>query len=96
MFRTLDDLNKKGDDKKKKKSNEEEKKEVDWYAGGTSSGMAVESKGDVDKIVDKAKKNSESGESLGDRDVQLKITLYENGFQVDDEEFRDYEGDKNK
>ena len=96
MFKTLGDYKKGEDDKKKKSKNEEEKKDVDWYSGGTSSGMAVSSGDDVDKIVNKAKENTSSGEGLGDRDVQLKITLYENGFTVDDGEFRDYESDKNK
>ena len=97
MFRTLDDLKKGDKDKKKKaKKDEEEKKDVDWYAGGTSSGMAVESGEDVEKIVSKAKENTSSGSGPGKEGIQLKISLYENGFVVDDGEFRDYEGDKNK
>ncbi|CAI2379606.1 unnamed protein product [Moneuplotes crassus] len=91
MFKTLDDL--KSD---KKDKNEEEKKNVDWYSGGNSSGMAVSSGDEVEKIVNKAKENTSSGEGLGDREIQLKISLYENGFLIDDGELRPYEGDKNK
>lgn len=95
MYKTLNDLNKKDD--KKKKSKEEEKKQVDWYAGGTASGMAVENNEDhVEKIINKAQEHSATGEGSGSEGVQLKITLYENGFTVDDGELRDFEGDKNK
>ena len=94
MFRTLNDLNK--DKDKKDDDNEEEKKNVDWYAGGTSSGMAVDGGDDVNKIVNKARENSSTGSGPGSEGIQLKITLYENGFTVDEGELRDYEGEKNK
>mmetsp|Transcript_12901 Transcript_12901/g.14528 ORF Transcript_12901/g.14528 Transcript_12901/m.14528 type:complete len:246 (-) Transcript_12901:36-773(-) len=93
MYTTLDDLKKGKEDKKPKK--EEEKKDVDWYSGGTSSGMAVNRADDVEKIISKAKENS-SGEGLGDTEIKLKICLFKNGFTVDEGEFRDYESDKNK
>jgi UBX domain-containing protein 1 len=97
MFRTLDDYKKDKDKDKKKKTPEEEKKNVDWYAGGTSSGMAVTNNDDdVEKIVSKAKEDTSSGDGPGSEGIQLKITLYENGFTVDDAELREYEGDKNK
>ena len=96
MFKTLNDYKDDKDKKKKKKGDEEEKKDVDWYAGGTSSGMAVSNGGDVDKIVSKAKENTSSGSGPGKEGIQLKISLYENGFVVDEGEFRDYEGDQNK
>lgn len=58
--------------------------------------MAVESgDDDVNKIVDKARENASSGE-LGDTDVKLKISLFSNGFTVDDGELRDYKTEENK
>lgn len=98
MYKTLDDLKKDGDKKKPKKDmTEEEKKNVDWYAGGTSSGMAVENNGDdVEKIINKAREHTSSGSGPGSEGVQLKITLFENGFTVDDGELRDFEGEANK
>ena len=98
MFRTLKDLNKdKDDDRRRDDSDEEEeKKNVDFYAGGTSSGMAVEGGDHVKKIVNKARENTSSGSGPGSEGVQLKISLYENGFTVDDGELRDYEGEQNK
>ena len=98
MYTTLDDLKKKKEETKKPTSKEEEKKNVDWYAGGTSSGMAVQDgSAHVDKIVDKARENSESGgPGPGGEGIQLKITLYENGFTVDNSEIRDYEQEQNK
>ena len=95
MIKTFKDLAG-GNDDDKKRDQEEDKKDVDFYAGGTSSGMAVHGGDNVNKIVDKARENSSTGEGPGSEGIQLKITLYENGFTVDGGELRDYESDKNK
>ena len=98
MFHTLDSIKGKDkkEDKKKPETSEEEKKNQNFYAGGTSSGMAVEGGNDVDKIVNKARSDTSGGSGPGSEGVQLKITLYENGFTVDGGDLRDYEGDGNK
>lgn len=84
MIHGLSDLNK---DKKEEKK----KKTTDFYAGGQSSGLAVSSP-DVDSIVSKASKDSkpEQGE------VNITITLYANGFMVNNGPFRNYENPENQ
>lgn len=83
MIHGLSDLNKKPEDKKKKTT--------DFYAGGQASGLAVSSP-DVDSIISKASKESkqEKGE------VTITITLYSNGFSVNDGPFRNYTDPENQ
>ena len=85
MFKTLDDL-KKGKEEEKKGT---DKKQTNSYTGGSKSGMEVENP--VDDIVRQAKNQSESGEGIGSDGVKLKISLWKNGFTIDDGEFRPYE-----
>jgi len=86
MFRTLGDLNK-----------EEEKgeNETDSYTGGEKSGIAVRNPNErqgggdpFDSMVNKARQDT-GKEDPSDREaVNIKITLYANGFIVNDGEFR--------
>ena len=95
MFRSLDDIRKEEEGKKGggKKANES-------YTGGEKSGMAVENPDDIDGVIQKAKENSEKHRGQeGDRekpDVEIRITLYQNGFTVENGEFRDYNTEENK
>ena len=75
--------NKKDDDNKRQE-----------YSNG--NGIAVQSQAaqDFDGLVAKAKAGGDAGK--GDSKTDVKITLYNNGFQIDDEEFRDYEAPENK
>lgn len=84
MIHGLSDLNKKDKDEKKKKTN-------DFYAGGQASGLAVSSP-DVDQIVNKASKDSKADKN----EVTLTITLWQNGFQVNEGPFRDYTAPENQ
>ena len=98
MFRTLKDLNKDND---VPSDDEEEKKNVDWYAGGTSSGMAVDSgepeiADNIKKIVKKAKENAADGKGLSEESVKIKIRLFSDGFTIDDGPLRGYDSEENK
>lgn len=79
MIHGLSDLNKDKDKEEKKK------KTTDFYTGGHSSGLAVSSP-DVNSILSKASKESkaEAGE------VNITVTLYSNGFIVNDGPLRNY------
>jgi UBX domain-containing protein 1 len=92
MFRTLDDVNK--NNKKTEKVNES-------YTGGEKSGMAVENPDDIEGVLKKAKENSEKfssidGEERKKPDTEVRITVYQNGFTVDEGEFREYDTPENK
>jgi UBX domain-containing protein 1 len=84
MIHGLGDLNKKDKEEKKKKTN-------DYYAGGQASGLAVSSP-DVSGIVNKASKDSRPEKN----EVNITITLFSNGFQVNDGPFRDYNAPENR
>ena len=83
MIHGLSDLNKNKEEKKKNTN--------DFYAGGKSSGLSVSSP-DVNNIVNKASKESkpEKGE------VNITITLWANGFSVNDGPFRNYTDPQNQ
>ena len=91
MIRGLADLNK---DKKT------DKKVTESYTGGEKSGMAVENPDDVEGVIKQAHLNSEkrmaAGASDEKPDVEIRITLYQNGFTVEGGEFRDYNTPENK
>jgi UBX domain-containing protein 1 len=94
MFKSLDDLKKEEKEKKNKKT-------ADSYTGGSSSGLAVENPddsgkytGDFNKILDKANQNK--GSEIPKDKEKIKITLYKNGFCVDDGPFRPLGDQKNK
>ena len=84
MIHGLSDLNKNNKEEKKKKTN-------DFYAGGSESGLSVSSP-DVEGIISKASKESkpEKGE------VNITITLWANGFSVNDGPFRNYADPENQ
>lgn len=79
MIHGLADLNKK-EDKNKKTNN--------FYAGGQSSGLAVSSP-DAQEIMSKASR--EAKDSKPDKnEVTIKLTMYSNGFVVDNGPFRSH------
>jgi UBX domain-containing protein 1 len=96
MFHTLDDYKKdKNTDKDKDK-----KKKTDSYVGGEASGLAVENpdmKKNLDDLINKAKTGGQEAAGKGERpETNCKISLYANGFTVDDGPFRDYNDPENK
>ena len=56
--------------------------------------MSVSNPSDVDAVVNRAKEDTKEGAS--DESTEIKITLWQNGFQVDGGEFRDYEAPENQ
>jgi UBX domain-containing protein 1 len=85
MIHSLADLNKK-EDKSKKTNN--------FYAGGQASGLAVSSP-DADQIINKASKEA-PGSKPEKNEVTIKLTLYSNGFTVNDGPFRNYTDPQNQ
>lgn len=84
-----------------KKKEEESGKQQEFYSGGNSnrggSGMATlgpPSDNPFDKIVRKAQDEQNVKDDGGSAD-ELKLTLYRNGFTVDDGPFRDKESPEN-
>ena len=77
-----------------------DKKTTESYTGGEKSGMAVQNPDDIMGVIDKAKINSEKNKERGadekKPDVEVKITLYQNGFTVEGGELREYEVPENK
>ena len=75
-------------------------KTTESYTGGEKSGMAVENPDDIEGVLKKAKENSEKykdgGEERKKPDTEVRITVYQNGFVVDDGEFRVYDTPENK
>eukprot|EP00827_Trimyema_finlayi_P001918 TRINITY_DN1886_c0_g1_i2.p1 TRINITY_DN1886_c0_g1~~TRINITY_DN1886_c0_g1_i2.p1 ORF type:complete len:221 (-),score=62.20 TRINITY_DN1886_c0_g1_i2:61-723(-) len=89
-YKTLDDLKK---DQKQGKDNKE-KKNVNTYAGGQKSGIAIEHpESQIDDLFEKAKNQSESNKN---ERANLEITIYKNGFQIRGEQFRDFKDPQNK
>ena len=72
------------DDKKDNKK-KDDKKTTNSYIGGQSSGLDVENPSD-DEAQDTSKKP----------DNKIKLTVWKNGFQIDDGEFRDLSVPDNK
>lgn len=84
MIRSLGDL--------KKEEKKGGKPRQDYYAGGDKSGIAISDPNDpADAIMRQAREQSsrEQPDRAPD-EVDIKITLYANGFSIDDGEFRDY------
>ena len=90
MFHTLDDYK---DKKRDEKAEKDKKKITDSYTGGKSSGIAVENP--QDDWLDKMKKydNKEKFEKTKNK---LKLSLYKNGFILDNGEFRNKSEPANK
>lgn len=91
MFHTLDDYkNKKRDEKAEK----DKKKITDSYTGGKSSGIAVENPQD-DDWLNKMKKY-DNKERFDKTKNKLKLSIYKNGFIMDNGEFRNKNDPANK
>ena len=61
--------------------------------------MAVENPDDINGVIEKAKLGSQKNKESGGKDkpdVEVRITLYQNGFKVEDGEFREYDTPENK
>ena len=91
MFHTLDDYRDKNRDENAEK---DKRKTTDSYAGGKSSGIAVENPED-DEWVKKIKK-FEDKEKYDKKKEKLKLTIYKNGFILDNGEFRNKDEPQNK
>jgi UBX domain-containing protein 1 len=60
------------------------------------SGMALENPGDTNDLMDLAGKGGVERNEEYKEEVPVKVTLWKNGFQIEEGEFRDYEEPKNK
>ena len=90
MFHTLDDYK---DKKRDEKAEKDKKKITDSYTGGKSSGIAVENP--QDDWLDKMKKY-DNKEKFDKTKNKLKLSLYKNGFIMDNGEFRNKNEPANK
>lgn len=90
MFHTLDDYR---DKKRDEKAEKDKKKITDSYTGGKSSGIAVENP--QDDWLNKMKKY-DNKEKFDKTKNKLKLSLYKNGFIIDDGEFRNKNEPTNK
>ena len=90
MFHTLDDYRDKNRDEKAEK---DKRKTTDSYTGGKSSGIAVENP--EDDWVKKMKKFDDK-EKYGKTKNKVKLTVYKNGFILDNGEFRKKDEPANK
>lgn len=81
MIRSLADL---------KKEEQKGKKRQEYYAGGEKSGIAVSDPNDPAEAVMRQAREHRSQPDRSPDEVNIKVTLYLNGFRVDDGDFRDY------
>lgn len=94
MIRSLDDL------KKEQNAQKKPRKTNDYYAGGDKSGIAIQTPEDVQNIMRRASENTKKSRSPSAsqerepidpaNEIEVKISLYANGFIVDEEDFRPY------
>ena len=91
MFHTLDDYKDKNRDEKAEK---DKRKTTDSYTGGKSSGIAVENP-EEDDWMKKLKKH-DNKEQFSKTKNKIKLTVYKNGFIIDDGEFRKKDDPANK
>jgi UBX domain-containing protein 1 len=89
-FHSLDDYRDKNRDEKKEK---DKRKTTDSYTGGKSSGIAVENP--EDEWLNKVKKH-DNKEQFDKTKNRLKLTIYKNGFVINDGEFRNKNEPANK
>lgn len=94
----------------RKKEEDEEKKKNEYYAGGNNargggSGLSVLGPNDssknpsdsIQKLVDQARTNqAKNNNEPHSPESMTKITLYRNGFQVENGPFRDLDSPENK
>ena len=90
MFHTLDDYK---DKKRDEKAEKDKKKITDSYTGGKSSGIAVENP--QDDWLEKMKKY-DNKDRFDKTKNKLKLSLYKNGFIMDNGEFRNKNEPANK
>ena len=95
MIHNLDELNKKSNPKHYYSFNLQEKKKkndktTSSYAGGEKSGIAVEHDGKHKDLLD-GTESLKPGEK-----TDVTITLFQNGFKINDGEFRDEKEPANK
>ena len=90
MFHTLDDYK---DKKRDEKAEKDKKKITDSYTGGKSSGIAVENP--QDDWLEKMKKY-DNKDRFDKTKNKLKLSLYKNGFILDNGEFRNKNEPANK
>ncbi|CAG9317082.1 unnamed protein product [Blepharisma stoltei] len=89
MIRGFGDINKGKEESKSKKNS-------DFYTGGQASGLAVSSP-DVANIVEKARQGGQDQSAPADpNEMKIRVTLWANGFSVDDGPFRDYNAPENQ
>jgi hypothetical protein len=90
MIRSLDDIKKEESKSKPRRSN-------DRQPGGDRSGPPIETPDEVQSIMKRASENTrkqtDDPSSVGPDDLVLKISLYSNGFRVDDGDLRDYKSE---
>ena len=91
MFHTLDDYKDKNPDEKAEK---DKRKTTDSYTGGKSSGIAVENP-EEDDWMKKLKKH-DNKEQFSKTKNKIRLTVYKNGFIIDDGEFRKKDDPANK
>ena len=91
MFHTLDDYRDKNRDEKAEK---DKRKTTDSYAGGKSSGIAIENPEDEEWL--KKIKKFEDKEKYDKKKDKLKLIIYKNGFILDNGEFRNINEPHNK
>jgi UBX domain-containing protein 1 len=91
MFHTLDDYKDKNRDEKAEK---DKRKTTDSYTGGKSSGIAVENP-EEDNWLSNMKKY-DNKEKFDKTKNKAKISLYKNGFILNDGEFRNKNDPANK
>jgi UBX domain-containing protein 1 len=90
MFHTLDEYRDKSKDENEEK---DKRKTTDSYAGGKSSGIAVENP--EDDFMKNTKK-FEDKEKYDKKKDKLKLIIYKNGFILDGGEFRNKDEPQNK
>jgi len=94
MFRTLDDLKGKND-KDKKDDKKNSKKQTESYIGGEKSGLAVENPDHPEEIVRRAREDAQDT-GAGKSQNTCKITLYKQGFTINDGPIRFYSDPTNQ
>lgn len=91
MFHSLDDYRDKNRDENAEK---DKRKTTDSYTGGKYSGLAVENP-EEDDWLQKVKKY-DNKEDFSKIKNKIKLTIYKNGFTINDGEFRDKKTPENK
>ena len=91
MFHSLDDYRDKNRDEKAEK---DKRKTTDSYTGGKYSGLAVENPEEDDWM--QKMKQYDNSDDFSKTKNKIKLTIYKNGFTINDGEFRDKNLPENK